>query len=97
MDIKIFPLLISCILLLIKFISLIYKFSIVDIFVWLNISFIWLWITWAYWKDKTLPSTHGGFQFENGGNNFIRSFYVTAITLLFSGIIFIDMRSLMVN
>jgi hypothetical protein len=97
MDIKIFPLLISCILLLIKCISLKHKFSIEDIFGWLTISLIWLWITWAYWKNKTLPSIHGGFQYKNGENNFIRSFYVAAITLLFSGIVIIDVRLLMVN
>lgn len=92
MNIKIAPFLIVISFLFIKFILLINKSNITDIFTWITVGLIWLWIAWAYWRDKSMPAIYGSFHYKNAENNFIRSFYVISISLLFFGIIINDLN-----
>lgn len=51
------------------------NFDVFNVVAWCVGSAMWLWITWAYWKNRDMPAYAGSFRYENGKNQFARTMY----------------------
>lgn len=51
---------------------------------WSLISCAFLYVGWAYWKDKDLPARSGDFKFEEGKNSTARALYVTMVVGIYA-------------
>jgi hypothetical protein len=43
----------------------------------------WLWIMWAYWKDRDMVARSGNFKYQNGENDFARTFYAISMVVTY--------------